>query len=82
MTPVVPVAGRDPRPGMDGQRAASQFVVDAIHADSDRALNFHKVLYTPALHISAPAGASYVRDTFSSRSYDVTTADVRLGRNF
>lgn len=61
---------------------SSQFVVDAIPSDNERKLNFRKVLYTPAIHISAPSGASYVRDSLSSREYNVTTADFKLGRNF
>lgn len=64
-------------------RLASQFVVDAIEDTSDSGLNFRKVLYTPAIHLSAPNGSSYIRDSLrSSRNYKVTTADVRLGRNF
>jgi hypothetical protein len=88
-TGVVATAPAEENPGREDLRrmleqgmASSQFVVDAIHADSDRAANFRKVLYSPALHISAPSGASYVRDSFSPRNYEVTTADVRLGRNF
>jgi hypothetical protein len=62
---------------------SSQFVIDAIEDTSDSGLNFRKVLYTPAIHLSAPSGSFYVRDNLNtSRHYKVTTADVRLGRNF
>ena len=60
----------------------SQFVVDAIQNETDRPVNFRKVLYTPAIHLSAPNGAFYVKDSLSSRNYSVTTADLKLGRNF
>jgi hypothetical protein len=66
---------------MDAGAATSQFVVDAIQA-SNKSSHFRKVLYTPAIRLSAPTGASYVRDSMSSSAYKVTTADVRLGRNF
>jgi hypothetical protein len=65
----------------EGQHS-SQFVVDAIEDTSRNGLNFRKVLYTPAIHLSAPSGSFYVKDSFSSRNYQVTTADVKLGRNF
>ena len=61
--------------------STSQFVVDAIQ-DTPSSMNFRKVLYTPAIRLSAPNGAFYVRDNMSSSSYRVTTADVKLGRNF
>lgn len=67
---------------LDDDRLASQFVVDAIEDTSKNRLNFRKVLYTPAIHLSAPSGSFYVKDSFSSRNYNVTTADVKLGRNF
>ena len=67
---------------LEGGQVSSQFVVDAIESSSSRRVNFQKVLYTPALHLSAPTGSSYVRDSLSSREYGVTTADVKLGRNF
>ncbi|MEX0326823.1 MAG: hypothetical protein AB3N33_12120 [Puniceicoccaceae bacterium] len=61
--------------------SSSQFVVDAIQ-DSSSSMNFRKVLYTPAIRLSAPSGAFYVRDNMSSSNYRVTTADAKLGRNF
>jgi hypothetical protein len=61
---------------------ASQFVLDALEERSATTRAFRKVLYTPALQASSPTGASYVRDTLSTRAYRVTTADVKLGRNF
>jgi hypothetical protein len=66
---------------MDAGSATSQFVVDAIQT-SNKSSHFRKVLYTPAIRLSAPTGASYVRDNMSSSAYKVTTADMRLGRNF
>ncbi|MGC9450553.1 MAG: hypothetical protein ACP5I4_03825 [Oceanipulchritudo sp.] len=62
--------------------ATSQFVLDAIQDDPPPVMNFRKVLYTPAIQLSVPTGASYVRDTFSSSNYEVTTANLQLGRNF
>lgn len=61
---------------------SSQFVLDAIEDSSSRSLDFHRVLYTPAIRLSAPSGLSYVNDSMSSRHYRVTTADLQLGRNF
>ena len=60
----------------------SQFVLDALREQPDRTLNFRKVLYTPAIHLSSPSGSFYVNDSLSSRNYRVTTADAKLGRNF
>ncbi len=68
--------------GMDSRLASSQFVVDAIREGPCASAKFRKVLYTPAISLSAPSGAFYVRDTMQSGSYQVTTADLRLGRNF
>jgi hypothetical protein len=62
--------------------ASSQFVVDALESKPSSRVNFRKVLYTPAIRLSAPTGAFYVRDSLSSSNYRVTTADVKLGRNF
>jgi len=63
--------------------ASNQFVVDAMFEDhSNRSMNFRKVLYTPAIRLSIPTGASYVKDSMTSRKYGVTTADMKLGRNF
>jgi hypothetical protein len=62
--------------------ASSQFVVDAIEETPGSSMSFRKVLYTPAIRLSAPSGASYVRDSMSSSNYRVTTADHKLGRNF
>lgn len=67
---------------LEGGRVSSQFVVDAIESDASLRMNFQKVLYTPALHLSAPTGSSYVRDSLSTRNYGVTTADLKVGRNF
>lgn len=68
---------------MNDSQLSSQFVVDAIEDTSRNGLNFRKVLYTPAIHLTAPSGSFYVKDSFSSsRNYQVTTADVKLGRNF
>ena len=80
-------AVQQPRPEpvdleMDTSRAASQFVVDAIHDATGSSSHFRKVLYTPAIRLSVPTGAFYVRDNLSSSNYKVTTADVKLGRNF
>lgn len=61
---------------------ASQFVVDAIQPDPEDAISFRKVLYTPALQLSSQSGASYVRDSMSSSTYRVTTAELQLGGNF
>lgn len=60
----------------------SQFVLDALREQPDRSLNFRKILYTPAIHLSSPSGSFYVNDSLSSRNYRVTTADAKLGRNF
>lgn len=67
---------------LSDSRLSSQFVVDAIQTDHDGPLNFRKVLYTPAIHLSSPNGAFYVKDSFSSRTYKVTTADAKFARNF
>ena len=67
---------------LDTSLASSQFVVDAIEDRPGSASKFRKVLYTPAIRLSSPTGASYVRDTMSSSNYQVTTADLKLGRNF
>lgn len=64
------------------ENLSSQFVVDAIEANPSPRTHFQKVLYTPALHLSAPSGSSYVRDSLSSHNYGVTTVDLKLGRNF
>lgn len=64
------------------QLATSQFVVDAIEQSGSHPMNFRKVLYTPAIRLSIPNGSSYVKDNMQSRNYGVTTADVKLGRNF
>ena len=68
-------------PQMPTDLSSSQFVVDAIE-DTPSSMNFRKVLYTPAIRLSAPSGAFYVRDNMSSSNYRVTTADMKLGRNF
>lgn len=68
-------------PGTGGQ-STNQFVVDAITDESAASRNFRKVLYSPAIHISAPTGSFYVRDNLSPSTYQVTTANLRLGRNF
>ncbi len=61
----------------------SQFVLDALREEqADRSLNFRKVLYSPAIHLSSPTGSFYVNDSLSSRNYKVTTADAKIGRNF
>jgi hypothetical protein len=65
-----------------GERLSSQFVVDAIEASTSPRMNFQKVLYTPALHLAAPSGSSYVRDSLSTNNYGVTKVDLKLGRNF
>ena len=51
------------------ENLSSQFVVDAIESNTSASMNFQKVLYTPALHLSAPSGSSYVRDSLSARTY-------------
>ena len=71
-----------PRPAVKTSLSSSQFVLDAIEHNASGAANFRKVLYTPAIRLSTPTGASYVRDNLSSSSYQVTTADLKLGRNF
>lgn len=76
------VSSQQEWPTGENERLLSQFVVDAITSEPERAMNFRKVLYTPALHLSGPTGASYVRDSLSSRNYEVTTANSKLGRNF
>ena len=63
-------------------RVANQFVVDAIQSSPSSGANFRKVLYTPAIRLSPSSGASYVRDNLSTSDYRVTTADLKLGRNF
>ena len=84
-----PVAEAQPAPVLDDvipqirtSMASSQFVVDAIQESPSSGMNFRKVLYTPAIRLSAPSGAFYVRDSMSSSNYRVTTADAKLGRNF
>ncbi|NDV61346.1 hypothetical protein G0Q06_02645 [Puniceicoccales bacterium CK1056] len=79
---ISPVGFADTALPLESDKVSSQFVVDAIETNSSRRVNFQKVLYTPALHLSAPTGSSYVRDSFSTRNYGVTTADLKLGRNF
>lgn len=61
---------------------SSQFVLDALEQRASSTHAFRKVLYSPALEVPVSSGASYVRDSLSSRAYRVTTADVKLGRNF
>lgn len=68
-------------PELPTNLSSSQFVVDAIE-DNSSSMNFRKVLYTPAIRLSSPTGAFYVRDNMSSSNYQVTTADMKLGRNF
>jgi len=66
-----------------GSAVASQFIVDTIETESNRRpLNFRKVLYTPAIHLSAPNGAFYVRDNLSSVDFRLSTADMKAGQNF
>jgi len=79
-----PIVSIEPErmPAVSTSMASSQFVVDAIENTPSAGVNFRKVLYTPAISLSAPSGASYVRDSMSSGSYRVTTANVKLGRNF
>ena len=72
----------DVLPAVATDFASSQFVLDAIQDDAGPSMNFRKVLYTPAIHLSVPSGSFYVRDNFSSSNYQVTTADLKLGRNF
>ena len=67
---------------LDTSRASNQFVLDAIQDKPDSGARFRKVLYTPAIRLTIPSGASYVRDNLSSSKYKVTTANVKLGRNF
>lgn len=69
-------------PAVQTTLSSSQFVVDAIEESPSSTMNFRKVLYTPAIRLSAPSGAYYVRDSMSSSNYRVTTADMKLGRNF
>lgn len=73
---------RDAIPELNTSMASSQFVVDAIQSSSGPSMNFRKVLYTPAIRLSSPTGAFYVKDNLSSQHYQVTTADLKLGRNF
>lgn len=61
---------------------SSQFVLDALEQRASTTHAFRKVLYTPALEAPVSSGASYVRDSLTARAYSVTTADVKLGRNF
>ena len=75
-------AAEDRRPAIRTDLASSQFVVDAIQSESGPAMSFTKVLYTPAIRLSTPSGASYVRDNLSSSQYQVTSAELKLGRNF
>ena len=56
--------------------------VAAIQPSQTRSHNFRKVLYTPAIRLTAPRGASYVRDSMSTSNYRVTSADFKQGRNF
>ena len=67
---------------LDATQASSQFVVDAIRDVAGSSMQFRKVLYSPAIRLSVPSGAFYVRDNLSTSNYKVTTADVKLGRNF
>jgi hypothetical protein len=64
------------------QGLKSQFVLDAIEDPSSGRLDFRKVLYTPAIHLSSSSGSLYVNDSLSSRNYNVTRADLKIGRNF
>jgi hypothetical protein len=78
----LPVSEKENLPDFDTSVASSQFVVDAIQPSQTRSHNFRKVLYTPAIRLTAPRGASYVRDSMSTSNYRVTTADYKQGRNF
>jgi len=64
------------------RQVSNQFVVDAIQSSEYQGSNFRKVLYTPAIRLSNSSGTSYVRDNLGSSDYRVTTADLKLGRNF
>ncbi|MEX0322861.1 MAG: hypothetical protein AB3N63_11925 [Puniceicoccaceae bacterium] len=77
-----PVREVEVLPEFDTSVASSQFVVDAIQPSQTKSHNFRKVLYTPAIRLTAPRGASYVRDSMSTSNYRVTTADFKQGRNF
>lgn len=78
------VAGLAEGPGsfVMSDQLSSQFVLDALEQRASTPHAFRKVLYTPALEVPVSSGASYVRDSLSARAYSVTTADVKLGRNF
>ena len=69
-------------PDFSPGRVSNQFVLDAIQTSPSSGASFRKVLYTPAIRLSPSNGASYVRDNLSSSDYRVTTADLKLGRNF
>ena len=76
------VESTDSIPDFSSDRVANQFVVDAIQSSPSSGANFRKVLYTPAIRLSPSSGASYVRDNLSTSDYRVTSADLKLGRNF
>ncbi|NBD38382.1 MAG: hypothetical protein GVY10_07435 [Verrucomicrobia bacterium] len=71
--------GSEPLSSTSGR---TQFVVDALQEESAGRLDFRKVLYTPAIHVSSSPQAKYVQDSFRSGGYRVTTTDHDLGRNF
>ncbi len=75
-------AATEALPDFSSDRVTNQFVVDAIQSSPSSGASFRKVLYTPAIRLSPANGASYVRDNLSSSDYRVTTADLKLGRNF
>lgn len=72
----------DGLPEMTTSLASSQFVLDAIQPASTSGQHFRKVLYSPAIRVPAQDGSVYVRDSFSPGGLQVTTADLKLGRNF
>lgn len=78
----VPAPGPESIPEMRTSLASSQFVLDAILPTDAVSGQFRKVLYSPAIRVSAPDGSVYVKDSFSPTGIQVTTADLKLGRNF
>lgn len=64
------------------QSGSLRFVTDVLSGTASRQDSFEKVLYSPAIQSEPAKGQRYVNDSFGSGGYQVTTADLQLGRNF
>lgn len=64
------------------QSGSMRFVTDVLSGTGSRQESFEKVLYSPSIQSEPASGERYVSDSFGSGGYEVTTADLQLGRNF